>query len=284
LPLPGKKYLVGGSICDTTERRYSLWRIFEDGTLDTTFDTHCTQGYTWQLAVLPDGKYLTLSELKLPGYSLPINLMRWNTDGSVDSTFNYYPYINYHKSIKSFFLYGSKIIVSGEFDTIYGQACHGMATLNYDGFIDTSLFSQTCGPDSAPLQWTPGIYRYKLTPGGELLISGFFTWFSGLKTFGMVRLKPFYVGIDDKPKSDNKIFTISPNPATNRLKINFQQADQGEITVVDMTGRHLKNCQIHRQTLQYNLNINDLSPGIYFLNYRSKTHSIYCTKKLIVVN
>ena len=83
--------------------------------------------------------------------------------------------------------------------------------------------------------------------------------------------------------SSNEL-TLSPNPASNQVSLNFTGADNGfyNIEMFDIAGKQcFKTVSefIKGENVQ-NLDVSDLSSGLYFVRVSNDTHSI--TKKLII--
>lgn len=69
---------------------------------------------------------------------------------------------------------------------------------------------------------------------------------------------------EQQPNVVNTTLQVFPNPATNVIRIEFQQAASGKLTIYDVSGR---NCYSHTLTAsekQLNLDITKWEPGVYF--------------------
>jgi hypothetical protein len=61
-------------------------------------------------------------------------------------------------------------------------------------------------------------------------------------------------------------FSVSPNPSTDAFKVNFLTTSGGELSVLDILGRELKNLPIAAGTEKIEIG-SDLSKGVYILRY-----------------
>ena len=79
-------------------------------------------------------------------------------------------------------------------------------------------------------------------------------------------------------------FEIFPNPTSGQFTIiiNNEPDQNSLIKIVDNLGRTLQIIRLNGQTLSYNLDINYLMSGIYFVNYLSN-NKVVLTKKLVLI-
>jgi hypothetical protein len=72
-------------------------------------------------------------------------------------------------------------------------------------------------------------------------------------------------------------FTFYPNPATDQIRIETSAGLKTRILIMDALGRTVKTTEVETPG---NINVNDLIPGVYFIQMASGTH--YSTAKLVV--
>jgi hypothetical protein len=62
-------------------------------------------------------------------------------------------------------------------------------------------------------------------------------------------------------------YTISPNPATDNITIDGQKQKKNikEVQIIDKTGQVRKTAKFGNNVQRVNLNISDLTPGIYYI-------------------
>jgi len=135
-PAPaGKVVIVGYFSSVNGTNRYRIARLNEDGGLDLSFDP-APAGFTLganataeSVAVQPDGKIVLGGSFG--GFSTYTrrNIMRLNTDGSIDSSFGYEPLSGADSTVKLVTLQNDgNVLISGLFNTVNGVT-----------FIDDSL-------------------------------------------------------------------------------------------------------------------------------------------------
>ncbi len=152
------------------ESKYCLLRIKPDGMLDTIFKP--------KRPVFPgSGPVATQGNKIVTGNFEPSKIIRFNTDGSVDSTFKFkglfYPY---NVLVQP----DNKILISGQhliYDSIYKM---GVFRLNNDGTLDSSF-----NFGSGTSDW---VLSSALLPNGKILIGGLFTSYNNVALNRIARL------------------------------------------------------------------------------------------------
>lgn len=180
------KILIGGifsSYAGTS--RVRLARLNSNGTLDASFIIGTgvvgtgTTSTVYDIAVQTNGKILVGGLFTTYNGTPKNNLMRLNSDGSLDATFNsgLGPNGGYVKNI--ILQPDGKIIIVGSFTSYNGIPKSRIVRLNSDGTIDNT-FLGTGGNNS--------ILCGALQPNGELIIGGNFTTYSGDTRINMARV------------------------------------------------------------------------------------------------
>lgn len=80
-----------------------------------------------------------------------------------------------------------------------------------------------------------------------------------------------FLGIDENTpgKEAGIISEIFPNPARGNVNIRLNSDGKVQLSVYDHLGRICKNIALKSPSGLYKLNINDLTPGVYYINVRS---------------
>lgn len=103
-------------------------------------------------------------------------------------------------------------------------------------------------------------------------------------TMGISTLTTAYcfVGLDNKLA--NNSITVSPNPASDNISISYTTKlnEPLNISLLDLNGRVVKYWTNTENTKQPNINITDVSNGIYFLQL--KTNSFTQSSKIIIAH
>jgi uncharacterized delta-60 repeat protein len=128
--------------------RNNIARLNADGTLDRTFAEGSSQGVNGEVSALviqPEGGIIVGGTFSQAGQFETSNLARFHPDGRVDQTFGgenaTEPGANgsvYALTVQA----DGKIVVGGNFNTIFGQQRRGIARLNPDGTLDPSMTAQ----------------------------------------------------------------------------------------------------------------------------------------------
>lgn len=138
----GKHIIAGNFETANSTGRSSIARFNADGTLDESFDTGVgTRGQgILDVALQPDGKILVggafTSFTNSSGVFQRFNILRLNSDGSLDETFN----SNVQGNPKTIILQpDGKILIGGDFTTVGGVSRKNIARLNADGSLDQTF-------------------------------------------------------------------------------------------------------------------------------------------------
>jgi uncharacterized delta-60 repeat protein len=128
--------------------RNNIARLNADGTLDRTFaegSSHGVNGEVSALAIQAEGGIIVGGTFSQAGQFQTSNLARFHPDGRVDKTFGgenaTEPGANgsvYALAVQA----DGKIVVGGNFNTIFGQQRRGIARLNRDGTLDSPMTAQ----------------------------------------------------------------------------------------------------------------------------------------------
>ncbi|MDD5569700.1 MAG: T9SS type A sorting domain-containing protein [Bacteroidales bacterium] len=155
---------------------------------------------------------------------------------------------------------------------------NGVITFNYSNYapVTASVFDPTANwktPKTLKLYFVPGSPAY-----GKNI---------GLKDF------KFFIDVDPQcefptviaEKNTSNYFVIYPNPADNRVTINYQLSENTpiRISVHDLIGKEVMQFTIKNNNAgenQFDMNTGNLLPGIYFVTLETKNG--LSTQKLII--
>lgn len=167
ISLQGDKVLVAGSLSYIAGLPASLVaRLNADGTRDSTFNPPVltsTSSPSARFAIdRGDGRLLVGGSFSSVGGQARANLVRFETNGLIDSTFN--PGVN--GMVQSAVpVSGDRWLISGNFTTVSGQSRIGIARIQANGAIDTSFAS-------VPLASGSSIRSMSVQPDGKILYAG----------------------------------------------------------------------------------------------------------------
>ncbi len=175
------KILIGGQFTSFNGTAINrIARINEDGSLDDTFDPGLAANFPVEtISVQNDGKIIVVGGFTIFNGISRNRVVRLNSDGSVDDSFN--PGIGanawiYSCSIQS----DGKIILGGEFTSFNGIERNRIVRLNNDGSLDNDFVSGTGSND-----W---VYRTLIQSDDKIIIGGPFTSFNGISRSRIARL------------------------------------------------------------------------------------------------
>ncbi len=140
----GKHIIAGRFRTANSTGRINIARFYPDGTLDETFDPGVgfPGGIALDIALQPDGKIIVGGEFtsftNTQGVIPKFGIVRLNSDGSLDNTFN--PGQGVSGKVKVVVRQpDGKILIGGQFTTVGGVARANIARLNEDGSLDDSF-------------------------------------------------------------------------------------------------------------------------------------------------
>lgn len=144
------KVVIGGRFSSVNGvPRNNIARLNPDGTLDRTFADTVQAGVNGQvnaLVIQPAGGVIVGGQFTQIGNIEALNLGRYNVDGTPDKTFGTAPGQELGANGIVFALTvqpDGKIVVGGNFSTVFGLPRRGVARLNTDNTLDAVIISQT---------------------------------------------------------------------------------------------------------------------------------------------
>jgi uncharacterized delta-60 repeat protein len=176
------KILVGGAFSSyKSVERNGIIRLNVDGTVDEAFNVGIREnnGYIKSILIQNDGKIILGGNFGIGRISSQYTVKRFNTNGTVDTTFNLA--LNFDNEVYSMAIRNDgKILVSGSF-TICGGAIHpGILCLDSNGSLDSSFTSDS--------SFTGVILSITIQSDNKILIGGSFTSYNGNIQNRIVRL------------------------------------------------------------------------------------------------
>jgi uncharacterized delta-60 repeat protein len=171
---PDDKVLIAGAFSRVNGTfAHGRARLESNGSLDAAFTPDAFGGFNrivWAIVVQPDQKILVAGDFTGYNGAVARRLIRLNTDGSVDGSFNAGNGPN--SAVRSVHLQSDgKVVITGSFSDYNGTARNYIARVNADGSLDAS-FNPGTGANNA-------IAASALQADGKIVIGGFFTSFNG---------------------------------------------------------------------------------------------------------
>lgn len=174
---PDGKILIGGAFSSyngITQNRIA--RLNSDGSLDTSFNADGTRANNSVNAIViqPDGKILVGGAFEFYNNMSVSKIIRLNSDGSLDSSFN--------SAIASNYIYNIALQSDGKIliATKYNNTSSRVERLNSDGTLDAS-FNLGIGTNL-------DIFTIATLSDGKILIGGNFTSYNSVSTGNIAKL------------------------------------------------------------------------------------------------
>ena len=214
----GKVLACGGFTTANSTARRGIARFNANGTLDTAFNANMNTGACNRMTLLPDGKIYVGGSFTTIGGQSRTYFARLNADGSADTSFQTATVAGATNVFASVAipLPNGKVIFTGSFDTVGGQARKDLARLNADGSLDTTFRNMQVSADS----FTPPVILSRQADG-KILLGGSFTTVDGQTRNRLARITtddPFLVvtslfDYDGDGKADLSVFRPNSDPA-----------------------------------------------------------------------
>lgn len=163
------RVLIGGEFTTVhSTTRYRVARLNVDGSVDGTFNpSNTVPSVVNAVAVQSDGKVVIGGTFTMVGGATRYYVARLNADGSLDSTFNTSTGISAPVNALAVQSDG-KVIIGGQFTTVFGLTRNRIARLQADGLVDQTFQNGLNGAS--------GIVRaVVLLASGKVLLGGDFT-------------------------------------------------------------------------------------------------------------
>jgi uncharacterized delta-60 repeat protein len=185
-----------------------ITRINTDGKIDNDFNSGTgANNNVRSIAIQADGKIIIGGAFNSYNGTSVSRIVRLNTDGSIDTTFNTGTGANNQVYIVSIQNDG-KILVGGTFTTFNGVSSNYLVRLNIDGSTDNT-FNQGTGFDQGAFY---GVKSISIQPDGKIIVGGGFVSYNGTPRSCIIRLNnngSIDSSFNPGTGADNHINTIS---------------------------------------------------------------------------
>ena len=200
---PDGKIIAAGTFTTYSGSTNSgIVRINTNGTKDTTFNVGLgSTGAINQLALQSDGKIIAIGATTAYSGSSNAGIVRINTDGTKDTTFNMGSGFNTTSVLAIGIQSTGKIIVGGNFSIYSGSTNNYIVRINTDGTKDTT-FNIGTGFGAN------GIVALKVLADDSIIAYGSFTTYSGSASPRIIKLTPN--GTKDTTFAPTTGFTANP--------------------------------------------------------------------------
>jgi uncharacterized delta-60 repeat protein len=180
------KILVGGNFNSYRGvTKNGICRLNSDGSIDTSFNSgtgfmeQSSNSIIFSIVIQNDGKILIGGSFNSYNGVSKGNIIRLNTDGSIDTSFNIG--LGFDQLVSSMALQSDgKIIVGGGFTSYQGITENRIIRLNSDGSKDTSFNSGT--------GFNNIVYTIVVQNDGKIVAGGYYTSYNGITENRIIRL------------------------------------------------------------------------------------------------
>lgn len=188
---PDGKIILGGDFLTYNgTAANSIIRLLPNGDIDNGFTYgNGINGYVSTLALQADGKIIVAGDFDQYNGSAYNSIIRLNTDGSIDPTFdtevgifNDFPTDPRIRSVA--IQSDGKLIIGGYFAFFNGTPCENFARLHPDGSLDASFTSNSTGGINGDL------YSVLIQPDNKIIAAGWLNEVNGITRNTIVRLNP----------------------------------------------------------------------------------------------
>ena len=247
-----------------------LCRVYNDGTLDTTFHTNVVQGEALPLFVQNDGKIIVGDIFWLEGDNIITgpngtgrSLMRLLPNGDIDSTFNPVVLKGNHEFKTTIMCptYDGGYLLGGTFTHYNGHPRRNIAKIDYNGFLDTTAFTGTGFDSCYTTNERSWIRILTQGPNDTYYVGGNFDRYNGQTVQPLIRLHNEYYGLDI-PETNQNRFELYPNPAQDRINIRSSNIIE-EIQIYNSEGELLQI--LNPNIKEEKIDVSGLPPGYYFI-------------------
>jgi uncharacterized delta-60 repeat protein len=271
----GKIILAGYSFNGATNQGVMI-RFLPNGTLDNTFGSggmmltpNTSQWDTFlSIALQSNGKIIGSGYHTANGVNRNFAILRYDTTGVLDPSFAGNGIVTTDFSGNDDEAYGVVVQPNGQIVaagySINGTAkTFGLARYNSNGALDNTF--GTAGLTSTNLG-NPDAYGISvaLQADGKIVVAGRANGSSNLD-YAVARYFGSEITSVQTNDAENEI-SIYPNPADKTINVSFVQLNVNEsvnAAIYDLQGRNILQNQLN--SLSYEIDISDLSPGIYIL-------------------
>ncbi len=258
----GKIIVVGDFSVFNGEQHLRIVRLLPNGSIDTTFNTgEGFNGTARTIKFQTDGKILVGGSFGSYNLISAWGVVRINTDGSHDSTFNTGFSINDVNSLA--IQTDGKIIAGGYKSYFVNSYLTNLIRFNSDGSVDTT-FDIGTGFDMGDTN--SFITKINLQADGKILISGDFTSYKSVGSSNLIRLNGGNSVLFNEDFLNTKLI-LFPNPAKDYINISLPSENLNyEYQILDLTGKTI----IQNKSSNSSIDVESLSEGVYIIKVKSQ--------------
>ncbi|MEL7530516.1 MAG: T9SS type A sorting domain-containing protein, partial [Bacteroidota bacterium] len=259
------------------------------GNLDTIFRPDFFKlGYPKPLHVQADGKVIVGGAFFIENYSDTVHIMRLNTDGSIDSTFNNF------NATEGFWTEIFTVcpttdggyLIGGRFSTYQGYPRNNIVKTDGNGFIELDYLDGE-GIDSSSNHWNIPAAVGKIVPAqnDKYYVAGHFLKYNGVIVKPIIRILGLSHTVPLEAETAKSQLQVIPNPANKQAVFSWTlppSVQAFQLRILDQKGRLVREEELASFHTQWTWNTGSVSDGLYFYELRSPEDELMTQGKLII--
>ncbi|WP_422104892.1 T9SS type A sorting domain-containing protein [Winogradskyella sp.] len=268
------RIVMGGE----TGGEYVIMRFTPTGNLDTTFngtgivstaDVSGGNPEIISIGELSDGKIFAVAQ-HVTVNNFNIALLRYNSDGTIDTTFGNNGYlvididngsedIPYDMVIQP----DDKAIISGGYVSTSNDFYFLTLRVNTDGTLDTTFSSDGVRLELFGTSSSYNANTVNIQPDGKIIVgggSGFTVCCN--RDYALVRYSNNTLNIDEIEEDQD--ISIYPNPTDNKIIIKSNHSFL-KFNIYDINSKLLKEVNLDQASFNHDISLEGLEKGVYFL-------------------
>jgi uncharacterized delta-60 repeat protein len=260
------KIIIGGefySYNGTAVNRIA--RLNADGTLDGNFNPGTgANNLVFTTSIQSDGKILIGGSFTSYNGITRNGIVRLNTDGTIDVSFNPGSGVGSQDSVSTISLQSDgKIIIGGFFTDYNGTPRNRIARLNTNGTLD-GTFNPGTGANSSVLTTS-------IQSDGKIIIGGWFTSYNGTGRNFIARIignAPLTTSLFEK-----NTVVIYPNPTNSKVFFDNSNYNFIEVAIYNHLGQEVAITSFNNNLKNQEIDMSNLATGVYVLRFYNATNS-----------
>jgi uncharacterized delta-60 repeat protein len=262
---PNGKIIIGGDFnyVNGIPRNF-LAQLNTDGSLDTTFDIGSGADFSvYTTKIDPDGKILVGGGFHAFNGNSSQYIVRLNSDGSIDTTFNKNGQGANNEIYGVSILANGKIIIAGAFNYYNGGFANNIARLYHDGYMDLTFSS---GNGGGP------IFTLALQSNQSIIIGGQFYHYNyvGRNRLARILNDTLSISISEIKKEIIQKLNLAYSSGSKILYVDAKnlKGKSYSLNLIDINGKalYIEKGNLYSDYFSKSINVSNLSSGLFIIN------------------
>lgn len=243
-----------------------ICRIYNNGIMDTTFNSCILDGGTKVLHIQPDGKVIGAGMITVDNLTDTLWLHRFNADGSLDMTFNNQNSLTFHTV---YFGSWARIetvcptadggyLIGGMFDYYQGYNRKNIVKTDYNGFIEPWALPNTYLDEN--MYQIMARVRTIIQGQDDYYVGGEISMLNGVNVSKVCRLNGQLIEVEEI-NMDEEI-SIYPNPAKDNVIVKSLKYIE-QLEIYNLEGQLLQITKPGKK--EVSIDVSALPPGYYLI-------------------